>query len=154
MAFSPTEKGNICVIMFYKIVIEYGANRTWGRSDEGRSSMRRTSVGSKRLTPSKKGISAPEFDRCFPGATVWDGGCGVCHSSCQGVVRKVRIQMKAKEKYRGMFEIQKSGDKTSSGEIGLFHLICDPPPLKEGGGVSPKLEVPKCRGVTKSGAQM
>ena len=24
-----------------------------------------------------------------------------------------------KEKYRGMFEIQKSGDKTSSGEIGL-----------------------------------
>ena len=27
--------------------------------------------------------------------------------------------MKAKEKYRGMFEIQKSGDKTSLGEIGL-----------------------------------
>ena len=26
---------------------------------------------------------------------------------------------KAKEKYRGVFEIQKSGDKTSSGEIGL-----------------------------------
>ena len=26
---------------------------------------------------------------------------------------------KAKEKYRGMFEIQKSGDKTSSGEICL-----------------------------------
>ena len=25
----------------------------------------------------------------------------------------------AKEKYRGMFKIQKSGDKTSSGEIGL-----------------------------------
>ena len=25
----------------------------------------------------------------------------------------------SKEKYRGMFEIQKSGDKTSSGEIGL-----------------------------------
>ena len=25
----------------------------------------------------------------------------------------------AKEKYRGMFEIQKSGNKTSSGEIGL-----------------------------------
>ena len=25
----------------------------------------------------------------------------------------------AKEKYRGMFEIQNSGDKTSSGEIGL-----------------------------------
>ena len=25
----------------------------------------------------------------------------------------------AKEKYRGMFEIHKSGDKTSSGEIGL-----------------------------------
>ena len=27
--------------------------------------------------------------------------------------------MEAKEKYRGMFEMQKSGDKTSSGEIGL-----------------------------------
>ena len=27
--------------------------------------------------------------------------------------------LKAKEKFRGMFEIQKSGDKTSSGEIGL-----------------------------------
>ena len=27
---------------------------------------------------------------------------------------------KVKEKYRGMFEIQKSGDKTSSGEIGLI----------------------------------
>ena len=27
--------------------------------------------------------------------------------------------MKAKQKYRGMFETQKSGDKTSSGEIGL-----------------------------------
>ena len=26
---------------------------------------------------------------------------------------------KAKEKYRGMFEIQKSGDKTSSGEIDI-----------------------------------
>ena len=26
---------------------------------------------------------------------------------------------KAKEKYRGMFEIQKSGEKTSSGEMGL-----------------------------------
>ena len=27
--------------------------------------------------------------------------------------------MEAKEKYRGVFEIQRSGDKTSSGEIGL-----------------------------------
>ena len=27
--------------------------------------------------------------------------------------------LKAKEKYRGVFEIQRSGDKTSSGEIGL-----------------------------------
>ena len=29
------------------------------------------------------------------------------------------VYSKAKEKYRGMFEIQKSRDKTSSGEIGL-----------------------------------
>ena len=29
------------------------------------------------------------------------------------------ISYGAKEKYRGVFEIQKSGDKTSSGEIGL-----------------------------------
>ena len=28
-------------------------------------------------------------------------------------------QSQAKEKYQGMFESQKSGDKTSSGEIGL-----------------------------------
>ena len=28
------------------------------------------------------------------------------------------LSIQAKEKYRGMFEIQKSGDKTSSGEIG------------------------------------
>ena len=27
--------------------------------------------------------------------------------------------LRAKEKYRGVFEIQRSGDKTSSGEIGL-----------------------------------
>ena len=30
-----------------------------------------------------------------------------------------RPHQKAKEKYRGMFETQKSGNKTSSGEIGL-----------------------------------
>ena len=30
-----------------------------------------------------------------------------------------QYHLKAKEKYRGMFEIQKSGDKTSSGEIGI-----------------------------------
>ena len=29
------------------------------------------------------------------------------------------LLFEAKEKYRGVFEIQKSGDKTSSGEIGL-----------------------------------
>ena len=29
------------------------------------------------------------------------------------------LTSEAKEKYRGVFEIQKSGDKTSSGEIGL-----------------------------------
>ena len=32
---------------------------------------------------------------------------------------KYEFNSLAKEKYRGMFEIQKSGDKTSSGEIGL-----------------------------------
>ena len=31
--------------------------------------------------------------------------------------------LQAKEKYRGMFEIQKSGDKISSGEIGLAIMI-------------------------------
>ena len=31
----------------------------------------------------------------------------------------VQYPYKAKEKYRGVFEIQRSGDKTSSGEIGL-----------------------------------
>ena len=33
--------------------------------------------------------------------------------------KNVKNTSKAKEKYRGVFEIQKSGDKTSSGEIGL-----------------------------------
>ena len=33
--------------------------------------------------------------------------------------KRRNILWKAKEKYRGVFEIQKSGDKTSSGEIGL-----------------------------------
>ena len=32
------------------------------------------------------------------------------------------MHIRAKEKYRGVFEIQKSGDKTSSGEIGLDNL--------------------------------
>ena len=32
---------------------------------------------------------------------------------------KKGLFMQGKEKYRGVFEIQKSGDKTSSGEIGL-----------------------------------
>ena len=36
----------------------------------------------------------------------------------QGHVMTVKCE-EAKEKYRGVFEIQKSGDKTSSGEIGL-----------------------------------
>ena len=31
----------------------------------------------------------------------------------------ITLVLQAKEKYREMFEIQKSGDKTSSGEIGL-----------------------------------
>ena len=34
-------------------------------------------------------------------------------------ILKLIRKHKAKEKYRGVFEIQKSGDKTSSGEIGL-----------------------------------
>ena len=32
---------------------------------------------------------------------------------------KIHSVLQAKEKYRGVFEIQRSGDKTSSGEIGL-----------------------------------
>ena len=46
---------------------------------------------------------------------------------------------KAKEKYRGMFEIQKSGDKTSSGEIGLDIRIHASPKVGQdqvSGGVS------------------
>ena len=35
------------------------------------------------------------------------------------IQRKDFEKLRAKEKYRGVFEIQKSGDKTSSGEIGL-----------------------------------
>ena len=53
---------------------------------------------------------------------------------------------KAKEKYRGVFEIQKSGDKTSSGEIGLEIRTHASPKVAQdqvSGGVS----VP-CRHVT------
>ena len=34
-------------------------------------------------------------------------------------IKIVPFWLQAKEKYRGVFETQKSGDKTSSGEIGL-----------------------------------
>ena len=50
-----------------------------------------------------------------------------------------RYFFKAKEKYRGMFEIQKSGDKTSSGEIGLDIRIHASPKVRQdqvSGGVS------------------
>ena len=46
---------------------------------------------------------------------------------------------RAKEKYRGMFEIQKSPDKTSSGEIGLDIRTHASPKVGQGqvsGGVS------------------
>ena len=40
-----------------------------------------------------------------------------CNTSCR-LSRKITLVHEAKEKYRGVFEIQKSRDKTSSGEIG------------------------------------
>ena len=46
----------------------------------------------------------------------------LCTLSCQYKGYRqtdIRPCWKAKEKYRGVFEIQKSGDKTSLGEIGL-----------------------------------
>ena len=49
------------------------------------------------------------------------------------------LTLEAKEKYRGMFEIQKSGDKTSSGEIGLDIRTHASPKVGQGqvsGGVS------------------
>ena len=51
----------------------------------------------------------------------------------------IALQGKAKEKYRGMFEIQKSGDKTSSGEIGLDIRTHASPKVRQdqvSGGVS------------------
>ena len=44
--------------------------------------------------------------------------CDVCVISCD-VCAITCDACEAKEKYRGVFEIQKFGDKTSSGEIGL-----------------------------------
>ena len=41
------------------------------------------------------------------------------HWKYGGILFWTDFWFKAKEKYRGVFEIQKSGDKTSSGEIGL-----------------------------------
>ena len=44
----------------------------------------------------------------------------ICHDVIATYRCKLPIrEIKQKEKYRGVFEIQKSGDKTSSGEIGL-----------------------------------
>ena len=48
-------------------------------------------------------------------------------------------QVQAKEKYRGVFEIQRSGDKTSSGEIGLDIRTHASPKVRQdqvSGGVS------------------
>ena len=44
-----------------------------------------------------------------------------CHTRCKCSIETTRnsVKFKAKEKYRVVFKIQKSGDKTSSGEIGL-----------------------------------
>ena len=50
--------------------------------------------------------------------------------------------LKAKEKYRGVFEIQKSGDKTSSGEIGLDIRTHASP--KMGHMQHKHMQVPKC----------
>ena len=53
---------------------------------------------------------------------------------------------KAKEKYRGVFEIQRSGDKTSSGEIGLDIGTHASPKLETGPGVrSSKRPLLACR---------
>ena len=49
------------------------------------------------------------------------------------------MSRKAKEKYRGMFKIQKSGDKTSSGEVGLDIRTHASPKVRQdqvSGGVS------------------
>ena len=57
-------------------------------------------------------------------------GCSVFHTSMRNkqvefnpyilyFIKIVPFWLQAKEKYRGVFETQKSGDKTSSGEIGL-----------------------------------
>ena len=42
----------------------------------------------------------------------------ILHTCCS-TIQLLQLHFKAKEKYRGVFEIQWSGDKTSSGEIGL-----------------------------------
>ena len=42
-----------------------------------------------------------------------------CHGHEQNPINALRPLSEAKQKYRGMFENQKSGNKTSSGEIGL-----------------------------------
>ena len=45
--------------------------------------------------------------------------CFIAWWKLHNVLWNYLLHYKAKEKYRGVFEIQKSGDKTSSGEIGL-----------------------------------
>ena len=47
------------------------------------------------------------------------GSANIKRENILNVILSEKIIEKAKEKYRGVFEIQKSGDKTSLGEIGL-----------------------------------
>ena len=50
---------------------------------------------------------------------ITSAGCINTPPICRKSSTNVYLLAEAKEKYRGVFEIQKSGDKTSSGEIGL-----------------------------------
>ena len=59
-----------------------------------------------------------------PGQKQRKGRFVKCKQGCRkSIIHKTQNE-KAEQKYRGMFEIQKSGNKTSSGEIGLnFTLV-------------------------------
>ena len=70
-----------------------------------------TSIKPQCWEPPGHYLCTPEPDRL---------GCVISiQIGVNGDAYPVAISEKAKEKYRGMFEIQKSRDKTSSGEIGL-----------------------------------
>ena len=88
-------------------------------------------------------ITSAKQYRCYITVRLQCAGACLSLQQCVGLrsfkFNHVWILLKANEKYRGMFEFQRSGDKTSSGEIGLDIRTHASPKVGKGqvsGGIS------------------